>query len=525
MKKHLFRLILAAIVLSQNTQAQEKQPPMMGWSSWNTFHVHINEALIKATADAMVNKGLKEVGYNYVNIDDGYFGGRTPEGQLFSHLQKFPNGMKEVADYIHSKGLKAGIYTDAGSNTCGSIYDADSLGIGVGLWQHDEQDCRTYFKDWGYDYLKVDWCGGENTGQTEQQRYTRIYECIRNAGRPGVRFNLCRWQFPGTWAIRMADSWRIHTDINPHFSTIDAIIEKNLYLAPFASPGHYNDMDMLEVGRGLSPDEERTHFGIWCMMSSPLMIGCDLRSISDESLAIITNKEVIAVNQDALGLQAQVVNRGKEWLVLSKPIEELLGNQRAVALYNRGNTAKTLQVSFSDLCLAGKVQVRDLWQHKDLGSFSDTYETIVPPHGTALFKMTAEKARFPTSVEGEYAFMQSYLPNQKDKAHFAPLAGASGDYVLKGVGNTPDNWAEFTSIYLPKKGYYTLTLFYYSGEKRDLTVSVNGENHQLSQLYSGGWDQPGQISFKVKLRKGKNSIRLSNPSGWAPDIDKLTWER
>lgn len=497
----------------------------MGWSSWNTFRVHINDTLIKATADAMVAKGLKEAGYNYVNIDDGYFGGRTPEGELFSHLQKFPNGMKVIADYIHSKGLKAGIYTDAGSNTCGSIYDADSLGIGVGLWQHDEQDCRTFFKDWGYDYLKVDWCGGESTGQTEQQRYTRIHECIRKFGGPGVRLNLCRWQFPGTWAIRMADSWRVHTDINLNFRTIDAIIEKNLYLAPYASPGHYNDMDILEVGRGLSADEERTHFGIWCMMSSPLMIGCDLRSIGDESLSIITNKEVIAVNQDALGLQAQVINRGKEWLVLSKPLKELQGTQRAVALYNRSHLPQMLKVAFSDLGMAGKVQVRDLWQHKDLGSFTDTYETLVQPHGTALLKMTADKTHLPTSVEGEYAFMQSYLPDQKDKAHFAPLSGASGDYVLKGLGNSPDNWAEFTSIYLSEKGDYTLTLFYYSGEKRDLTVSVNGKEYQLPQLYSGGWEQSGQTSIKVKLRKGRNTIRLSNPTGWAPDIDKLTWKR
>ena len=138
---------------------------MMGWSSWNTFRVHINEELIKETADAMVNRGLKDVGYGYVNIDDGYFGGRNSEGRLFANKKKFPNGMRVLSDYIHSKGLKAGIYSDAGSNTCGSIYDADTLGIGVGLWKHDDIDCQTFLKDWGYDFIKIDWCGGEATGQ------------------------------------------------------------------------------------------------------------------------------------------------------------------------------------------------------------------------------------------------------------------------------------------------------------------------------------------------------------------------
>lgn len=172
--------------------AQNTNTPMMGWSSWNTFRVHINEELIKETADAMVNRGLKDVGYGYVNIDDGYFGGRNSEGRLFANKKKFPNGMRVLSDYIHSKGLKAGIYSDAGSNTCGSIYDADTLGIGVGLWKHDDIDCQTFLKDWGYDFIKIDWCGGEATGQSEQQRYTDIYKAIRRTGRTDVRYNICR---------------------------------------------------------------------------------------------------------------------------------------------------------------------------------------------------------------------------------------------------------------------------------------------------------------------------------------------
>lgn len=501
--------------------AQNIHTPMMGWSSWNTFRVHINENLIKETADAMIDRGLKEAGYKYVNIDDGYFGGRDSRGYLFANKEKFPNGMKALADYIHSKGLKAGIYSDAGSNTCGSIYDADTLGIGVGLWKHDDKDCRTFFQEWGYDFIKIDWCGGKATGQSEQQRYTDIHKAIARTGRTDIRYNICRWQFPGTWATRLANSWRIHTDIIPRFKTINQIIEKNLYLAAYVSPGHYNDMDMLEVGRGLSEDEEKTHFGIWCIMSSPLMIGCDLCTIPESTLSIITNREVIALNQDPLGIQAEVVERGKDYLILSKATGKQEGKSRAVALYNQSEKPQRLRIDFDKLCLSGKVQVRDLWEHRDLGTFTGYYETLVPAHGTALLKVKGSKRRDRTCYEAEYAFMQEYLPDNKEKAYPAPKIHASGGYIMKGLGNSPSNWAEFRKIYVSKGGNYQLTLTYYSEDKRDLRIIVNGTEQRLSGLSSGSWDRSASISIPIKLRKGYNTIRLHNPGDWAPDIDKL----
>lgn len=519
-KKLTCCLLLWATLLTTVT-AQNTHTPMMGWSSWNTFRIHINETLIKETADAMVNCGLKEAGYQYINIDDGYFGGRNAEGYLFAHKEKFPNGMKVLADYIHAKGLKAGIYSDAGSNTCGSIYDRDTLGIGVGLWKHDDTDCRTFFRDWGYDFIKIDWCGGNATGQSEQQRYTDIAKAIERTGRTDVHYNICRWQFPGTWATRMAGSWRIHTDINPQFKTIDRIIEKNLYLAAYASPGHYNDMDMLEVGRGLSEDEEKTHFGIWCIMSSPLLIGCDLRTLPESTLSIITNREVIALNQDSLGLQAEVVERGKDFLVLAKAIGQQEGKTRAVALYNQSNAPQKLKVDFDKLCLSGRVEVRDLWEHQDIGTFTGYYEMTVPAHGTALLKMKGAKRRDRKCYEAEHAFMNDYLPDNRQKAHVAPQTGASGGHLMKGLGNSPSNWAEFRKVYVGKGGNYQLTITYYSADKRDLRITVNETEHTLSDLNSGAWDKPATTSISIKLRKGYNTIRLHNPEGWAPDIDKL----
>lgn len=283
------------------------EPPLMGWSSWNTYRVNINEALICKQADAMVEQGLQAAGYSYVNIDDGFFGYRDKEGLLHTHDQRFPNGIKPVADYIHSKGLKAGIYSDAGSNTCGSIWDNDRNGVGVGLYGFERQDADLYFNKWGFDFIKIDYCGALQLDLDERKRYTEIVEAIREVCPRNISVNICRWAYPGTWVKDLARSWRISPDISPKWESVRSIIYKNLYLSAYAGEGHYNDMDMLEIGRGLNPEEEEVHFGMWCIMSSSLLIGCDLTRIPEASLELLKNPELIALNQDPLGLQAYVV--------------------------------------------------------------------------------------------------------------------------------------------------------------------------------------------------------------------------
>ncbi len=192
-----------------------------------------------------------------------------------------------MADHIHSLGLKAGIYSDAGANTCGSMYDNDPNGVGSGLYGHEEQDAQLYFNDWGFDFIKIDYCGaGTELNLDEQRRYTEICQAIRRVARKPVAVNICRWAFPGTWAEGLAKSWRISSDIRPRWSSVKNIISKNLYLSAYCRQGHYNDMDMLEIGRGLKPEEETTHMGMWCIMASPLMIGCDLTKLSDSSLRL-----------------------------------------------------------------------------------------------------------------------------------------------------------------------------------------------------------------------------------------------
>ncbi|MBK8808166.1 MAG: glycoside hydrolase family 27 protein [Bacteroidales bacterium] len=329
----IFLLISTNALFSQTGS----KTPAMGWASWNQFGVNISENVIKGQADAMASSGLAAAGFQYINIDDGFFYGRNTDGTLKINPTKFPNGMKPVADYIHSKGLKAGFYSDAGANTCGYQYSGQTMGAGVGLYEHDQQDCDLIFKTWGFDYYKVDYCGGLVLKLDEKTRYTAIRQAIIKTGRE-VNLNVCRWQFPGTWVTEVGDSWRMSRDINfvpgstPTWSVIMEILDLNTFLAPYCSPGHYNDMDMLEVGRGMPFEEDKKPFSMWCILSSPLLLGNDLTKMSAQTKSILTNTEVIAVNQDTTGLQAHLISdNGAGLQVWAKNLNGKQSLERAVA--------------------------------------------------------------------------------------------------------------------------------------------------------------------------------------------------
>lgn len=369
---------------------------MMGWSSWNNFRVDINEQVMKAQADAMVLTGLKKAGYNFVNMDDGFFGGRNEKGELLVHPKRFPSGMKSLADYIHGKGLKAGIYSDAGINTCASIWDKDTIGVGSGLYGHDEQDLNLMLKTWGYDFIKVDWCGGEKLGLDEQLRYTQIANHIKKIKKEAL-FNICRWQFPGKWAVDIADSWRISGDINNKFESILNIIDKNADLWKYSSPGHINDMDMLQVGRGMSYEEDKSHFTMWCIMNSPLLLGNDLRTISKETLSLVTNAEIIALNQDKLGYQARRLKKSGELEVWAKPLISTMSGEVAVALLNRSDKAATITLDMASLGfdLSRNYTVRDLWKHQDYPATKAKTENFeLPAHGVRALKIKGKLIPF-----------------------------------------------------------------------------------------------------------------------------------
>jgi alpha-galactosidase len=364
--------------------------PPMGWNSYNHFNCNISETLIRETADAMVESGMQAVGYEYVVIDDCWMAAeRNPDGSLAPDPSKFPNGVQALAEYVHGKGLKLGIYLDRGTKTCGGF---------PGSYGYEVEDANT-IASWGIDYLKYDNCSPA-TGSSLVTDYTNMSNALKATGRPIV-FSMCSWGFPGSWVAggKIAHLWRTTSDIKDTWESILSIMDANSVSAAFAGPGAWNDPDMLEVGNGGMTDTEyRSHFTMWALMAAPLMAGNDLRNMTPETVAILTAPEVIAVNQDPLGHQGVLVGNieGK-----TKPevwAKILSGeNVRAVALLNRSDKTANITVQWLDLGLpAFPAAVRDLWQQADLGVFENGYTATVPSHGVVLIKVGSVENGVPT---------------------------------------------------------------------------------------------------------------------------------
>lgn len=478
-------------------------------------------------ADAMVHLGLKDAGYDHINIDDGFFGGRdSVSGKLLIHPVRFPNGLKPVADYIHSLGLKAGIYSDGGRNTCGNYYDNDTIAVGVGFYDHDQQDADFYFKDCGFDFIKIDFCGGDPKGNhqrlnlDEKERYTAIREAIDRTGRSDVRINVCRWDYPGTWVGNVGDSWRISHDIRPRWSSVKDIISQNLYLSAYAGNGRYNDMDMLEVGRGMSDDEDRTHFGLWCILSSPLLIGCDLNAIKPETLALLKNKDLISINQDTLGIQAYVAKNDDGVYLLVKDIEKRHGACRAAAVYNSTDIPRTFTLDFSDLDLAGKVEVRDLFEQRSVGEYSDTISLSLAPHAIKMLRLDAEKRLDRTLYEAEGAYLSRYQELDNNiasiSAIYQPIDTCSGKMAVAYLGMRPDNDLIWHDVYVSESGTYQCALAVAGEINTPFNVQVNGKD--IQEVRSAD-----DLRFPTDLKSGENVIRLyTNEKAWMPVIDCMT---
>lgn len=511
--------------------------PTMGWSSWNTFALNISEQIIKEQAAVMRQSGLLKAGYNHINIDDGYFGGRDKEtGKLLIHPTRFPNGLKPVVNYIHRLGMKAGIYSDGGKNTCGNYHGGDKIAEGVGLYGHDQQDCDLFFSELGFDFIKVDFCGGvgyhnsENLYLDEEERYTAIAKAIANTGRTDVRLNVCRWDYPGNWVHDIATSWRTTGDINASWGSVKDILAQNLYLSAYCYDGHYNDMDMLEVGRTLSLEEDRTHFGMWCIMDSPLLIGCNMKDLWERSdkkpaLQLLKNTELIALNQDPLCLQAYVVQHVGDTYVLVKDLETLYGTVRAVAFYNPSDQQVNMSIKLSDLDLGGTVQVRDLFAKEDLAPVEGQLTATVPAHGTRIYRLVAEQRLERVLYEAETAYLSKYQEiknNQQYKSGiYETNSACSGGAYATWLGSDPKNDLQWRHVYSADGGDYMMTIRYISGDSRNVTVNVNGSDVKTLSCNSGGWGSVSSTSVRVTLEPGENVVRLygKSSSSWMPNID------
>ncbi|MDP4180634.1 MAG: carbohydrate-binding protein [Bacillota bacterium] len=388
--------IIATLLVNINVRAWDngiaKTPPM-GWNSWNIFHENINETQIKQIADTMVSSGMKDAGYIYLNLDDNWMANpaRDSNGNLISDPTRFPSGIKALADYVHGKGLKLGIYGDRGAKTCAGVAQSGSKG-------YEDRDAKT-FASWGIDYLKYDNCNIPN-GSDMKTDYQKMQTALANCGRPIV-FSICAWEYQ-SWMPSTGNLWRTTRDIldqwdgtgNAYgFVGIINSIDQNSKYTSSAGPGAWNDPDMLEIGNtGCTVEEYRTQMSMWCMMASPLLSGNDIRKMSQSIKDILLNKEVIAIDQDSLGKQGYRVKSSNGNEVWVKPLAD---GTKAVALLNRNSSTQSITVNWSDIGITGSASVRDLWAKADKGSFNGSYTASVASHGTVVLKISTGPVNTP----------------------------------------------------------------------------------------------------------------------------------
>ena len=380
-------LAVSAAAIAQSSQLAATPP--MGWNSWNHFAEKVTDADVRAAADALVSSGMRDAGYIYVNIDDTWQGKRDANGVIHPN-EKFPD-MKALADYVHSKGLKLGIYSSPGPQTC-ARYE--------GSYGHEEQDAKTY-AEWGIDYLKYDLCSfiqimkqeagdehSEKAFEIQKAAYEKMHKALLATGRPIV-FSLCQygWNDVWKWGPEVGGNlWRTTGDISDHYSRMEEIGFSQAGLSKYAAPGHWNDQDMLEVGNGgMTNDEYRQHMTLWVILAAPLLAGNDLSKMSPETLAILTNKEVIAVDQDKLGKQGDRVWAEGPKEIWAKPLS---GGEKAVALFNRAPDPKSITLKLSDVGFGANAKLRDLWTGKSVTATNGSYTVQIPKHGAVLLRIS-----------------------------------------------------------------------------------------------------------------------------------------
>jgi alpha-galactosidase len=402
MKKTLVLFIVLTFMAGPTAQAQKfpglARTPPMGWNSWNKFQCNVDETIIRAMADAMATNGMKAAGYKYINIDDCWQGERNARGFIQPDPVKFPSGIKALADYVHAKGLKLGIYSDVGYQTCGSH---------VASRDHEAQDAQTYAQ-WGVDYLKYDWCNHD--GLEAQAAYTKMRDSLHAAGRPIV-FSLCEWgsNQPWVWAAKVGQLWRTTTDIYPSFDRVldhgswqqwDVlrIIDAQKPIREAAGPGHWNDPDMLEVGNGMSESEDRAHFSMWCMLAAPLISGNNLANMAPETLAILDNKDVIAVDQDKLGVEGFPYTTNGTVELWFKPLTH---GDWAMCALNRGKEPQTITFDWKNEKVRDSFSKRDahfatrtyylqnLWTHQLAVTTKEPLTALIPGHDVLMLRLKA----------------------------------------------------------------------------------------------------------------------------------------
>ena len=520
--------------------------PPLGWNSWNVFHENINENQIKEVADAMVSSGLKDAGYVFLNLDDNWMDTkRDAQGNLQNNPRTFPSGMKALADYVHAKGLKFGLYGDRGKRTChhyNSNWQSESGSNG-----REEKDAKK-LAEWGVDYWKYDNC--DSDPNTQEKDYTAMSKALRNSGRDIV-FSICMWEYKD-WMPKIANLWRTTFDIGPAWISkswyrgVYEIIDANNKYWQIAKPGHWNDPDMLEVGNnGLTYEEQRSQMTMWSIMAAPIMISSDIRKMSNETKELYLNKDMIAINQDSLGVQGHRISDKNGKQVWTKPLQN---GDLAVALLNNNSSTQTVECNFADIGVEGEVEVRDAWKKKDLGPVSHV-SIELPAHGSALLRLVlkpvprkpfkGEALAIPGTIEmedfdingvgqGNTTYSENDTENHGD-SDYRPGTGV--DLYKKATGvivgyNQAGEWLEYT-VKVAKTGSYTMKAAVASANSTSgFQLSMDGKNitEEISvpQATTGedNYDEYNEVDAKVSLTEGEHILRFTVTGDWM-DIDYI----
>ena len=523
--------------------------PPLGWNSWNVFHENINEKQIQEIADAMVESGLRDAGYIFLNLDDNWMDTkRDAEGALQNNPKTFPSGMKAIADYVHSKGLKFGLYGDHGYRTChhyNSGWQSES-----GSYGHEEIDAKR-LAEWGVDYWKYDNCDAV-PGSNQEEDYTRMSKALRNSGRDIV-FSICMWEYKD-WMPKIANLWRTTFDIGPEWRStswyrgVYEIIDANDKYWQIAKPGHWNDPDMLEVdNNNLSYEEQKSQMTMWSIMAAPIMISSDVRKMSNQVKELYLNKDMIAINQDSLGVQGHRISNDKGKQVWTKPLKN---GDIAVALLNDNTSTQTISVEFADLGIPGEVEVRDAWQKKDLGPKSSV-SAEVPAHGSVLLRLVVtpvprkpfkgEALAIPGKIEmedfdisGIGAGNTSYNDMDATNQGTSEYRKETGvDIYEKDDGrlvvgyNQVGDWLEY-SVNVAEDGDYTMLASVASAnETSGFQLSMDGKaiTEEIAVPKGSGddnYDDYNEVKATVKLTKGEHILRFTVTGDWM-DIDYINF--
>ena len=490
----------AEYLIPQNT---DYPSPIMGWGT-NSNTTDVNANYIQQQANSIKKLGLYTVGYKYIRLDKNTFVNRKNDGQLTESSEKYPKGVKNTIDYLHENSFEVGIHYD------GNMSD------------FAQKDCEYFFHTLGLDGMKADFT--PQTNQELRNRVSNLNQAFLAIGRKDIQLGINSQAYPGTWIHELSHSCQTANNSANNWKSIRKIIKDNLYLSAYAYNGHYNDMDVLQLGAGLTDEEAKTHFGMWCMLNSPLLISNNVPQMNARILSLLKNKELIALNQRAISQQAYVSQHTNDCYVLVKDIDKNDPKSRAIAVYNPTDDHKNIYVAMNLLNLSGNIQVRDIINHKDLADTQEHLFVSVPAHGTQIYLLNAENRLEQTLYEAETAYIPTFQNMENvltaKNGFYEADTLCSGGMKASNLGFNKDNCLVWNRIYSQEGGQYKITINYVSTEKREFTIEINNKAIKtIKTAASNG--KLGSTSFIINLNKGNNVIRLLNATAAMPDIDAL----